>query len=212
MKKNLQKMKQYALVVLLVLMGNYGWGQTATITITNSSIGGNAILSTSNYNGGAERVWTQGGVGFGGKAITCNQTNSPSGSSACQYIQAQGSNGVIYNTSALPGRIISIRFLGTASVASSLFLGTSRLVNSTAANYTTAGTQFGTTQTSTDYTWTTTSSDNYNFFCVKRGSTTQYFSSIVITYETNVAPTASSVTFSGTNNIGQTLKIGRAHV
>lgn len=105
----------------------------------------------------------------------------------------------------MPGRIISIRFVGTASVASSLFLGTSRLVNSTAANYTTAGTQFGTQQTSTDYTWTTTSSDNYNFFCVKRGSTTQYFSSIVITYETNVAPTASSVTFSGTNNIGQTL-------
>ena len=27
MKQILQKMKQYALLVLLVLMGNYGWGQ-----------------------------------------------------------------------------------------------------------------------------------------------------------------------------------------
>jgi hypothetical protein len=99
--------KNYSIFILLFtcLFPMAVWGQTATITITNSSIGGSSVLSTSNYNSGAERTWTQSTVGFGGKAITCNSTNSPySGDVACTYIQAQASNGVIYNTSALPGR------------------------------------------------------------------------------------------------------------
>lgn len=206
MKQLLHKWKQTAWVLLFLLTSVLGWGQTATITITNASIGGTTVLKTTNYDSGAERVWSQNTVNFGGKAITCNGNNSPSGSTACQYIQAQGSNGVIYNTSALPGRLISVRFIGASSAAASLYGGTSRLVNTTTANYTVnGGTQIGGSQTTTDYTWTTGSSDNFTFFCIKRGTGTQYFSSIVITYETNSPPVASSVAISGTLNVGQTL-------
>lgn len=73
--------------------------------------------------------------------------------------------------------------IGTATVASSLYGGTSRLVNTTSADYAVGGTQIGTAQTSADYTWTTGASDNYTYFCLKRGASAQYFSSIVITYE-----------------------------
>ena len=52
MKQILQKMKQYILVVLLVLMGNYGWGQTIvnhTFSSTSGSIDSN-IAFTSQQN------------------------------------------------------------------------------------------------------------------------------------------------------------------
>jgi uncharacterized repeat protein (TIGR02543 family) len=150
------------------------------------------VLGNNAYNSGAERTWTQSTVGFGGKAITCNPNNTPTSATACQYIQAQANNGVIYNTSALPGRIVSIQFTGTASVASSCYGGTSRLVNSTTANYTVGGTQIGTAQTNTTYTWNTDAAANYTFFCIKRGTTPQYFSSIVITYQTPTTVTFNS--------------------
>jgi uncharacterized repeat protein (TIGR02543 family) len=186
----------FIFTVCAVFFVNVGFGQTATITITNTSIGGNAVLKTGNYDSGAERVWTQSSIGFGGKAITCNSAGTPTSSAACGFIQAQASNGVIYNTTALPGRIVSIQFNGSASVATSAFGGTARLVNATAANYTVGGTQIGTAQTNTTYTWTTTGAENYTFFCVKRGGTAQYFSSIVITYE---VPT---VTFNSNGGTG----------
>ncbi|HRH64500.1 MAG TPA: autotransporter-associated beta strand repeat-containing protein, partial [Bacteroidia bacterium] len=145
---------------------------------------GSSVLGSNNYNSGAERTWTQSSVDFGGKAITCNPSGTPSGSAACDYIQAQASNGVIYNTTALPGRLVSVQFTGASSVASSCYGGTSRLVNTTSGNYTVGGTQIGTAQTNTTYTWTTATTDNYTFFCIKRGTSAQYFSSIVITYET----------------------------
>ena len=44
MKQILQKMKQYVLVVLLVLMGNYGWGQT---TVFSENIGTSTAGTTS---------------------------------------------------------------------------------------------------------------------------------------------------------------------
>lgn len=183
--------KKLALLLsgLFLLMLFPVWGQTASITITNSSIGGSAVLGSNNYNSGAERTWTQGSVDFGGKAITCNPSNTPTGASACQYIQAQANNGVIYNTSALPGRLVSVEVIGTANVPSSCFGGTSRLINTTAANYTvTGGTQIGAAQNGS-YIWTTSPSDNYTFFCIKRGGTAQYFSSIIITYETGFTVT-----------------------
>jgi len=173
----------FVIAVCFLAVSQEGWGQTASITITNSSIGGSSVLGSNNYNSGAERTWTQSSVDFGGKAITCNPANTPTGASACQYIQAQASNGVIYNTSALPGRLVSVEVVGTASVATSCFGGTARLINSTSGNYTVSGgTQIGTAQNGS-YTWTTSSSDNYTFFCIKRGTSAQYFSSIIITYE-----------------------------
>lgn len=208
MKITLCSFYKSLIAALLLLVSIAGWGQTATITITNSSIGGSGILGANNYNSGAERLWTQNSIGFGGKAITCNQSNTPTGSSACQYIQAQASNGVIYNTTALPGRLISVKFIGTANVSSSLYGGTSRLVNNTIANYTVTGTQIGTAQsTSTNtYTWTTAATDNYTFFAIKRGTSTQYFSSIVITYETT-PPSSYTLTYNGNGNTGGTAPV-----
>lgn len=188
--------RNFLFAVCAVFFVNVGFGQTATITITNTSIGGSAVLGSNNYNSGAERTWTQNTIGFGGKAITCNPAGTPVSSAACGFIQAQASNGVIYNTTALPGRIVSIQFNGSASVATSAFGGTARLVNATAANYTVGGTQIGAAQTNTTYTWTTTGAENYTFFCVKRGGTAQYFSSIIITYE---VPT---VTFNSNGGTG----------
>ncbi len=185
----------FAKVLAVLVFGgmvNVGWGQTASITITNSSIGGSGVLGSNNYASGAERTWTQSSVGFGGKAITCNPTNIPVGSTACQYIQAQAANGVIYNKTALPGRLISVQFVGSAVVASSLYGGTTTLVNSSTANYTVGGTLIGLAQTSSGYTWTTGAADNYTYFCLKRGTTAQYFSSIIITYATAATPTISS--------------------
>lgn len=184
------KIQKFGWLSVVVLMFSFFIQQsvvlgqvTASITINSASIGGSGVMGASNYNAGAERTWTQSTIGFGGKAITCNPAGTPVSSTSCQFIQSQANNGVIYNTSALPGRLVSVQFTGSASVASSCFGGTSRLVNSTAANYTVGGTQIGTAQTNTTFTWTTSASDNYTFFCIRRGATTQYFSSVVITYE-----------------------------
>jgi uncharacterized repeat protein (TIGR02543 family) len=179
-----------SILILLIFSIFNGFGQTASITITNASIGGSGVLGNNNYGSGAERTWSQNSVDFGGKAITCNPANTPASATACQYIQAQAGNAVIYNTTALPGRLVSVQFIGTQNVASSCFGGSSRLVNTTAANYNvTGGTQIGTAQTNTNYTWTTASTDNFLFFCIKRGTTAQYFSSIIITYETGFTVT-----------------------
>jgi len=184
--------KQICLFLAAFFVMHVGWGQTTSITITNSTIGGSSILGSNAYNSGAERTWTQNSINFGGKAITCNISNSPSGATACQYIQAQASNGVIYNTSSLPGRLISVQITGSASVASSCFGEISRIVNSTSGNYTVSGTQIGTAQTNTSYTWSTASTDNYTFFCIKRGASAQYFSSIIVTYQTPTTVTYNS--------------------
>ncbi|WP_051230803.1 T9SS type A sorting domain-containing protein [Epilithonimonas caeni] len=159
--------------------------QTATVTIDVASIGGTAVLGTSNYNGGAERTWTTNAINFGGKAITANAINNPTaGTAAATNIQTQGNNGVIYNTTALPGKILSVTInsVGTAR-ESSLYGGAERLVNATAANYdVTGGTQVGTAST-TGWTTTDLSGTDYKFFAIKRGASAGYITSIVIVYE-----------------------------
>ena len=116
----------------------------------------------------------------------------------------------------MPGRIISIQFNGTANVASSCYGGTSRLVTSTLADYIVSGTQIGTTQTNTTYTWTTNTSDNYTFFCIKRGATAQYFSSIVITYATsNISVTGTTSAFTttyGTPSAAQNFNVSSSNL
>ncbi|MPT31277.1 MAG: T9SS type A sorting domain-containing protein, partial [Chryseobacterium sp.] len=150
-----------------------------------ASIGGTAVLGTSNYNGGAERTWTTNAIDFGGKAITANAVNAPtSGTAAGTNIQTQANQGVIYNTTALPGKILSVTInsVGTAR-ESSLYGGTTRLVNATAANYdVTGGTQIGTVST-TGWTTTDLSGTDYKFFAIKRGASAGYITSIVIVYE-----------------------------
>jgi hypothetical protein len=102
-----------------------------------TSIGGTAALGTGNYNGGAERTWTTNAIDFWWKS-NYNANNTPvAGAAAGSNIQTQANNGVIYNTTALPGKIISVTInsVGTAR-ESSLFGGSARLVNNTTADYT----------------------------------------------------------------------------
>ena len=186
--------KFYSLFAAVVLAVSVNAQTTKTVTINVANIGGTTVLSTGNYNGGAERTWTTDGINLAGKAITANQNNTPSGTPSGTVIQTQANNGVIYNTTALPGRIVSVtlNFVGTAQV-SSLFGGnTDRLVNSTAANYTvTGGTQIG-TASSTGWTATDLEGTDYTFFAIKRGSSASYISSIEIVYEDVVLATGSN--------------------
>lgn len=169
------------LIVLVALLIGTGsaMGETATITINLTSVGGSANIGSGNYGSGAERTWVQNDVSFGGKAITAAQSPNVGA------IQAQASNGVVYNTTALPGRLISVvitSFSGTTNQASTLYAGSDgRLVNSTTGNYTASGTSLG---SSTPGSWTTASETNYTYFAIKRGSSAAYWSQIVVTYET----------------------------
>lgn len=178
----------YLVMFMLMMFSSGAFGQ-GTITINLSSAGGSGNLGTTNYASGAERTWTQSGVTFGGKAITANGSN----------IQGQASNAVFYNTTALPGRILSvvINYSGTARNYALTGGNTSRLVNSTAGNYTTSGTAVG-SPSSTGWVASNFDSTNYTFFAMKLavGSSSQ-ISSIVITYETG-----STVTFNGNGSTG----------
>jgi hypothetical protein len=201
--KNLFTLKNKKVLLSFVLfsflIGNV-MAQTATITIDVASAGGSSNLGSNAYGGGAERTWTQNGVGFGGKAITTNPNNTPAGFSAGQLIQAQAGNGVIYNTTPFPGRIVSITINQTGTVSSACFGGaTDRLVNNVAANYTVSGgTQVG-AASSTGWTTTDFAETDYTFFAITRNSFTgaAYFTTIVIEYETGneIDDTPPQITF-----------------
>lgn len=175
--------KLYSLFAVAILAANVQAQTIKTVAITVSTIG-TKVLGTGTYNNGAERTWKTDGISLGGKAITGNNTNTPTNGTAVNtVIQAQANNGVIYNTAALPGKIISITInsVGTPQT-STLYGGTSRLVNATAADYNvTGGTQVGNPATSG---WTSAdlSGTNYNFFAIKRGASVGYISSIIVEY------------------------------
>ncbi len=196
MKKAIYSFYKILFALVLVLVGNMSSGQTATITITLASAGGSVNLGNNSYGGTGdtnrpERTWSQNAVSFGAKAITANPVNQPTtATSAATLIQAQATNGVIYNTTEIPGRILSVQVftVGTAR-ASTVYGGSSRLVNSTAGDYNiNGGTQFGTG--SGDQTWITNATDDFRFFAIKRGANAAYFSAIIITYETTPTCTA----------------------
>src|SRR5690606_19368873 len=92
-----------SLMVLFLCLGLSSWGQTETITITQTSAG----ITQGGYDSGAERTWTQDVVSFGAKAVMKQGGQ--------ERIQFQANNGVIYNTSPLPGKIVSISIDQTAS-------------------------------------------------------------------------------------------------
>ena len=177
--------KSLLLMAVFALGSGNVWAET-TIVITVESVGGTAVLGTNAYNSGAEKTWSQSGVSFGGKAITANRSNTPSGSSSGTFLQTQANNGVIYNTTPIPGKITSITLMTTAGVterASSCYGGTSRLVNDVTGDYIVAeGTQAGESSTAgwgiADF-----SDTNYTYFAIKRGAETAYWTQIVITYE-----------------------------
>lgn len=172
---------------------------TETITITIASTG---ITSTS-YDSGAERTWTQNGVSFGAKAVMKeNVTTNPT-------IQSQANNGVIYNTTPLPGKLVSVSFAtktGQTARAASLYGGaTERLVNSTTANYSVSGTQVGSSSTSG---WTSElDGTEYTYFAIKRGANATYWTEVEIVYET---ATADPVITPSTNTIPLNTTVGVA--
>ncbi len=177
--------KFYSFLAAIALTATINAQTTSSITINAANIGGTAALGTGNYSSGAERTWTTSSISFGGKAITGNATNTPtSGLAAGSVIQTQANNGVIYNTTALPGKIVSVTInsVGTER-ESSLFGGSARLVNTTAADYAvTGGTQVGAAST-TGWTSTDLAGTDYRFFAVKRGASAAYITSIVVVYE-----------------------------
>jgi len=185
----LKKIAMLAVAVFMLASQN-AFGEPVTITITVASINGEGNqLGSNGYNGGAERTWTQGGIDFGGKAITQGQSGNVG------TIQAQANNGVIYNTTAIPGRITSISFTGTVGTVNCYGGSTSRLVNDVTGNYTVdGGTQVGTSTTSTAG-WTSEfDNTDYTFFVVKKGATAAYFSAVIVTYEPT--PTGPTITAS----------------
>ncbi|MCZ2222861.1 MAG: T9SS type A sorting domain-containing protein [Chitinophagales bacterium] len=183
-------MKKTLLSLLLLSLSflfcnQYVNGQTKTITIDLTSVGGAANIGTGNYGGDAERTWTIDNIEFGGKDITAG-----SGGNAGK-IQVKASNGIFYNTTALPGNIVSItiNYSGTARTYDCFGGNSSRLVNSTAGDFNvTGGTQVG---SSSSTGWVSSDFDNtdYTFFAIKRASTgASYINSIEIEYEDNSGP------------------------
>ncbi len=176
--------KFYSLLAAVALTATVNAQSTSTITINVANIGGTAVLGTGNYASGAERTWTTNTIDFAGKAITGNAANQPANPTAAgTLIQSQANNGVIYNTTALPGKLVSVTINSAGTPReSSLFGGNARLVNSTTGVYdVTGGTQVGAAST-TGWSADLTGSD-YRFFAVKRGASAGYISSIVIVYE-----------------------------
>lgn len=172
--------------LMFFLLMSFGMmGQTITITQSTSGI------TATGYDSGAERIWTQNSVDFGAKAALAG--TSPAN------IQMQANNGVLYNTTALPGRILSIVITNSSGTNTSILQcgNTSRLVNSTTGNYTINGGTIVGTASSTGWGTSDFTSTNYTYFAIKRGTGSANWSSIVITYA--VAPC------SGTPNPGNTL-------
>jgi uncharacterized protein YjdB len=189
--------------------------ETLVTRTLDTTVFTSAIFGINAYGGTAssrpERTATLNDVTYGGKAITTSATNSPNTGLASRFIQAQASNGIIYNTTSLPGRIKTIETVQVGTPAAhTLFLGNVRLVSSASHDFNTAGTSQG-EKTDATSTWNAPLGENHYFFSIKKGTTVSYFSSISITYDTDVPPSAevavSSVALelaSTTLNSGQT--------
>lgn len=178
----------FSILFLLNLgLSNYANAQTATIVIDSASIkNGGLSLENGTYGTptGSEKLWTQDGFQFGLKQV-CNGT----GSTNTGTLQAQASNGVIYNITALPGRIVSVEINQVGTPRQSTLYGgdITRLVTSTTADYTASGTVIGSAST-TGWTSTDLISSNATFFAIKRGTSASYIESIIIVYETSYNP------------------------
>ncbi len=189
--------KLYSLFAAVVMAVAVNAQTTKSVTINVSSIGGTDVLKTSNYDGGEERQWSSDDISFGGKAITSNSNKQPNSESAAgTLIQMQASNGVIYNTTALPGRLVSVtlNYVGSAKESTLWGGNESRLVNDVKANYiVNGGVQIGSASTSG---WTSSDLENttYTYFAIKKGSGASYFSSIEIIYEEDIPSVTPALT------------------
>lgn len=110
MKQILQKMKQYVLVVLLVLIGNYGWGQTnpSAFDLGSSNFTFSTQTSSSSTYPTNIQGWTTGInnlVGITTNAPSADQSLVSSGSASTSGLSNLGSNGFNFlSTSSSPNR------------------------------------------------------------------------------------------------------------
>ncbi|WP_264548120.1 T9SS type A sorting domain-containing protein [Flavobacterium sp. N2820] len=192
MKQILQKMKQYALVVLLVLMSNYGWGQISESFESGLPSSYNASLSNVTLNSGTWQV----------KDVIAGTTGVQTGTKSAQIRSATAAQII---TPTISGGVGTVSFYVTASSTSGAYqvnFSTDNGINWTPAT----GSPFtiGTTKTLRTI---TINNSNVNKIQIYRTVATIYIDDFVTTTfgPTNIAPTASSVTFSGTTIVGQTL-------
>ena len=165
-----------AMLVMLFTIGSGNvWGATSTITLTQSNLG-----LTGSYSSGATA--TVGGVTFKHTDLMKNSDN----------IQVKASSGVLYNSTAMPGKItnITITHTGTGR-ATKVYYGTSA--------------QPTTNENSFSGSCNIDVSGNNTYFKITRGSNAAYWSSVEITYETAPA-SACTVTFTKTDGSTEAIK------
>ena len=164
-------LKSMLLLCALVAGSSSVWAGDVTITISTSSFtdlptSGNATYGT--YS------WSQGGIS--GKATICANSNSTN-------LQFNSSNRLLYNTSAIPGKIKSIKLTTATSTTARAFVvyGSTSAYSGSGDSY---GTQIGSSQTvSTSGTTYTVSSGEYNYFVTRlNASNAAYLSKVEITY------------------------------
>lgn len=163
------------LVMLFTIGSGNVWGATSTITLTQSNLG-----LTGSYSSGATA--TVGGVTFTHTDLMKNSDN----------IQVKASTGVLYNSTAMPGKITNITITHT---------GTAR---STKVYYGTTA-QPTTNENSFSGSCNIDVSGNNTYFKITRGSNAAYWSSVEITYETAPA-SACTVTFTKTDGSTEAIK------
>ena len=152
--------KRFAMVLTMLVVVGVGnvWGETATLTITQINLGlGDSYTSTSKEIDDITINWTS--------LMKENNKNT-------NNIQAKANEGEIWNSTALPGNIVSVevKHSGTAR-SSTIYFGAS-------AKATTESSPFSGTETILP-------TGDYKYFYIQRGSNAAYWEEIIITYETS---------------------------
>ena len=200
MKQILQKMKQYVLVVLLVLMGNYGWGQTySQVTTIGGLVDGNYLIVGDGSADGLmlNTITTGTNPYINYNTISNPGANISTGYNASNVFQINVLSGVvtIFNSSV---GYVSWGRTGVTGNAANFFNGT--IANTERWTATVASGLWTLRNESDSNRILQWNPGSPRFACYTTNQTKLKLYRI-----NNTAPTASSVTFSGTNTIGQTL-------
>lgn len=152
-----------AMVLILAIMGprNVAWGQTTTVTLTQSILGltGSYTTNTEKEIGGITYVYTD---------LMKSNDN----------IQAKASSGTIRNETAYSGDIISVAITHSGTARATTILGSSN------------GTDFSQVATGSGSITADFSNKGYKYFKITRGSYAAYWTKIEITYSTGSSTVA----------------------
>ena len=152
------------LLLCALIVGTNAWADiTTTLNATNLGVKSGTTYSDT------ERTPTVDGVSY-----YLNNMCSPSTGDHTGEIQSKASDGIIYNTSAFPGKIVSVSVTATGTARSSTFY-----YSTDGTNWTSIGAKSG-TQT-IDY-----SSYNAQYFKIVRGSNAAYWTQIQVTYASSL--------------------------